>query len=225
MTKGFDAPTPVDAVIDVSHHNGRVDWKAVAADGIALAFLKAVEGVNVRDPMFLANLAGAQTAGILTIAYDFLRPASEGGAPAMFFAKVAGLVTGTPYMLDFEGRASQTASPQIVEEIGLRLTEITERKPVGYWGDERIPGTTPGRPTTEMETWDRFIPRYPHEPAPSFASLPPSAVAKLPMKGARFVQYSRTGRVAGISGNVDRSVWIGTLDQLKTWHATGQLLA
>jgi len=209
----------LDAVIDVSHNNGQIDWPAVAKDGIALAFIKAVEGRSFKDPMFARNAQGARAASILVIPYDFLRP-GPGVAAATFFASVAGLGKGDPSMLDWEGRASSTCTASDAAAAGSALCLVTGRNPVGYWGDERLAGTTPGRPTASMETWDRFIPRYPHEPASNFASLPPSAVAKLPVKGARFVQYTRTGRVNGIVGDVDRSIWLGTLDQLRAWYAT-----
>src|SRR5438270_225530 len=39
-------PVVADVVIDVSHHNGAIDWPALAAAGIALAFIKATQGAS-----------------------------------------------------------------------------------------------------------------------------------------------------------------------------------
>jgi len=211
----------IDAVIDISHANGVVDWPTVAKDGIALAFIKAVEGRSWRDPMFARNAQGAKAAGILIVPYDFLRPGS-GVATATFLASVAALGTGDPSMLDWEGRASATCGTGDVEAAGATLRLITGRDPVGYWG---MPGSTPAVPTGKMAAWPRFIPRYPQQPCAHYDALSERAKAKLPTQGALFVQYTATGRVNGISGNVDRSIFLGTLDQLKAWHATGALPA
>src|SRR5436309_12024700 len=41
--------------IDVSHNNGAVDWKNVAAAGVSFAFAKATEGKGFKDPQFNLN--------------------------------------------------------------------------------------------------------------------------------------------------------------------------
>ncbi len=56
-----------DGVIDVSHHNGAIDWPAVAAAGIALAFIKATQGAGFVDPTFERNRSAAANAGVLTV--------------------------------------------------------------------------------------------------------------------------------------------------------------
>ena len=61
-----------DGVIDVSHHNGAIDWPAVAGAGIALAFIKATQGVGFVDPTFERNRNAAMAAGILAVPYHFL---------------------------------------------------------------------------------------------------------------------------------------------------------
>lgn len=49
--------TPVLHGIDVSHHQGNVNWLAVAEAGVSFAFAKATEGDTFADPQFSANLA------------------------------------------------------------------------------------------------------------------------------------------------------------------------
>ena len=61
-----------DGVIDVSHHNGAIDWPAVASAGIALAFIKATQGVAFVDPAFERNRSGAIKAGVLAVPYHFI---------------------------------------------------------------------------------------------------------------------------------------------------------
>jgi GH25 family lysozyme M1 (1,4-beta-N-acetylmuramidase) len=55
--------------IDVSRHNGQIDWEAVAADGIDFAMIRCAyrgysEGVINDDDAFLRNIEGALAAGL-----------------------------------------------------------------------------------------------------------------------------------------------------------------
>lgn len=63
--------------IDVSHHNGVVDWPAVRASGVSFVGLKATEGNTVTDDRFKENQAGVRAAGFeLAIYYHFARSGS-----------------------------------------------------------------------------------------------------------------------------------------------------
>jgi GH25 family lysozyme M1 (1,4-beta-N-acetylmuramidase) len=93
-----------DGVIDVSHHNGAIDWPAVAAAGIALAFIKATQGTRFVDPAFEQNRAAATSAGVLAVPYHFIDeddPEDE----AAHFLSVACLGAGQPAMIDWENSA------------------------------------------------------------------------------------------------------------------------
>ena len=61
-----------DGVIDVSHHNGAIDWPAVAGAGIALVFVKATQGARFVDPTFERNRTAAAAAGVLVVPYHFI---------------------------------------------------------------------------------------------------------------------------------------------------------
>lgn len=77
-----DSHYPVQG-IDVSHHQGRIDWPALPAQGVDFAYVKASEGGDHRDRAFAANWAGARRAGIARGAYHFFtlcRPGAEQAA-------------------------------------------------------------------------------------------------------------------------------------------------
>ena len=62
--------------VDVSEHQGTIDWQAVAADGIDFCYVRAgwrgsSEGVVNADATFAANLAGARAAGLDVGVYFF----------------------------------------------------------------------------------------------------------------------------------------------------------
>lgn len=75
----FPSRFPVHG-IDVSRHNGAIDWPRVADAGVAFAWIKASEGGDVRDPRFTENVTGASAAGLRVGAYHFFtfcRPAAD----------------------------------------------------------------------------------------------------------------------------------------------------
>ena len=62
--------------IDVSSHNGVIDWNKVKADGISFVIVRAMHWSNasnsyVMDTMFVQNVYGAKSAGLLVGAYCF----------------------------------------------------------------------------------------------------------------------------------------------------------
>jgi lysozyme len=52
--------------IDVSHHQGAIDWARVKGSGQAFAFIKATEGVDFRDTRFVENWRRARAEGLAT---------------------------------------------------------------------------------------------------------------------------------------------------------------
>lgn len=59
--------------IDVSHHNGRIDWARVASDeNVKFAYIKATEGYNHTDDLYHYNIGNARQAGIKTGSYHLL---------------------------------------------------------------------------------------------------------------------------------------------------------
>ena len=79
-----DLPAVVcDRIIDVSHHNGAIDWPAVAGAGIALAFIKATQGTRFIDPKFRRNRCDAERAGVLVVPYIFSTRATPRRRPGI----------------------------------------------------------------------------------------------------------------------------------------------
>ncbi len=214
-----------DGVIDVSHHNGAVDWPAVAGAGIALAFIKATQGVGFVDPAFERNRKAAVNAGILVVPYHFL-DTSDPDRQAEHFLSMTDLGTAQPAMLDWETAATLAA----VVAIGRAVAEIIGRDPVAYYGFAQLREASP-----DLTRWPLMLPEYPRDMRPghylSLVQRPPRLPSGRPSAwsgGARpydFHQYTPAGRVAGIATPVDRSVWVGTLADLKAWYATGALPA
>src|SRR5579863_9805862 len=127
-----------DGVIDVSHHNGAIDWPAVAGAGIALAFIKATQGAGFVDPAFARNRSAAQSAGILVVPYHFL-DISDPDQQAEQFLAATDLMAGQPAMLDWE----TAATIPVVVAIGRAVAACAGRDPVAYYGFAQFAAADP----------------------------------------------------------------------------------
>lgn len=73
--------------VDVSNHQGPVDWPTLKADGVAFAYIKASEGATFVDARFAANWAAARDAGIPRGAYHFFTLCQPGQTQARHFLR------------------------------------------------------------------------------------------------------------------------------------------
>ncbi|UOQ73272.1 glycoside hydrolase family 25 protein [Hymenobacter cellulosilyticus] len=89
--------------IDVSSYQGKVDWATVAEHNVRFAFIKASEGVTLRDSRFQRNWKGARAAGIYRGAYHYFQPNYDGAKQANLFTRTVPLEAGDlPPVLDVE---------------------------------------------------------------------------------------------------------------------------
>lgn len=117
------ADTDVRFGIDVSEHQGVIDWAAVAADGVEFAMIRcgwrgygSTAGLN-EDKYFRANIAGALAAGLDVGVYFFsqaltVEEAREEAAYALEL--IAGYALTLPVVFDWEQvavRGSRTLNP------------------------------------------------------------------------------------------------------------------
>jgi len=75
--------------VDVSAHQGEIDWRRVAADDIEFAYIKASEGGTFTDARFRANWAAAGAVGLDRGAYHFFTLCRPGDEQARHFLAVA----------------------------------------------------------------------------------------------------------------------------------------
>ena len=89
--------------IDVSHHQGAIDWRRLPAQGVDFAYIKASEGGDHRDSAFAANWAGAAQAGIAHGAYHYFTLCRSGTEQAAnFIAAVPVDPAALPPAVDLE---------------------------------------------------------------------------------------------------------------------------
>lgn len=69
--------------IDISAHNGVIDFEKVKNVGYQFAIIKATEGTDFKDAMFIDNLRQARQAGLKVGAYHFFRFDTDGYLQAL----------------------------------------------------------------------------------------------------------------------------------------------
>ena len=115
------------AGIDVSKHNGDIDFKRVRDDDYQFVFIKASEGKTYRDDAFDRNYKGAREAGLLVGAYHFFRKNRTGKEQAdNFLSAINGKKMDLPLVIDLEDDwgngatiSRQTAIERVMEMIGI----------------------------------------------------------------------------------------------------------
>ncbi|EME75409.1 GH25 family lysozyme [Bacillus sonorensis] len=178
--------------IDVSHWQGDINWKKVAADRIKFAFIKATEGTTLKDNKFETNVSGANAAGIKTGAYHFARFGSKSEAleEAKFFLSAVKKVSlSYPLVLDLEVNQRNVSKAVLTDAAVAFLREIEK---AGYFA--------------MIYSGKSFLENCLDE-----SKLKPFAlwVARYSSKLGRDAdiwQYSDCEKVAGISGNVDMNI-------------------
>ena len=89
--------------VDVSHHQGEIDWNKLAEEEISFAYIKATEGSGYKDEQFDKNWSEAQATGLRIGAYHFFSLDSAGATQAENFCNAVTAVEGMlPPVVDVE---------------------------------------------------------------------------------------------------------------------------
>lgn len=129
--------------VDVSHHQGQIDWEVVAGDGIGFAYIKVTQSTDFTDPRFAENWEGAQTAGLDVGAYHFFSLCTPGAEQAEHFLSVLPDEPGMlPAAVDLELKGNCDERPDVASvtrELDAFLTRVeadTGLRAVLYVGDD-----------------------------------------------------------------------------------------
>jgi lysozyme len=180
--------------VDVSSHQGAIDWPRVAGDGIEFAYVKASEGGDFVDQRFRENWRGAAAAGIDRGAYHFFTLCRSGAEQAENFLRtVPSDPEALPPAVDLElaGNCSQRPDPAFVRhELDSFLDRVereTGRTAVLYVGDD-FEGLYPVRDELDRPLWHRRL------------------LVRPTSKGWWIWQVQAHASVDGIQGDVDLNV-------------------
>lgn len=209
--KGYGVCLPVNYKvhgIDVSHHQGTIDWQAVKATEtqnypIRFVFMKATEGGDYKDRRFAENFREAREAGLVRGAYHFYNPNTDPIRQADFFISQVTLEKGDlAPVLDIERKPRNKAQLQadLIKFLN-RLEQHYGVRPIIY-------------------TSYRYMERY--LDSPEFARYPlwiaHYYVETLSYEGSwQFWQHTDYGTVPGITESVDLNVFNGSLSELQQY--------
>jgi len=197
----------LDAVVDLSHWQAKVDFVAMKAGGVAAVILKATQGVSWVDKTFVQRYHEATAAGLLVGAYHFI-DASDPAQQVEHFLALANCAPRLAVDIEPNGMAGTATIEQAATFIAM-LHSAVGKLPLVYVGRYGVDGKGTGLPNSVLMQCPLWLPEYGEWPI-------------LPLNWKTFTlwQYTETGAASGVVGSCDRSRYNGTLEQLTTWWAT-----
>ena len=188
--------------IDVSHHQGKIDWNKVAESSalngypVRFVIMKATEGSTFTDPEYLDNIRDAREAGFVCGVYHFYDPSVSPDKQAEHYINTVKLQKGDlAPVVDVErsGRSSGDLQRELSVFLGL-LESHYGVKPIIY------ASTKFRRRHLNSTTFDR----YPFWVAHYYVVRPETA------KPWIIWQFTDHASVEGINGHTDFNVFKGT---------------
>ena len=185
--------------LDVSRHQGIIDWRKVSACGYRFVYLKATEGGDFQDASFKDNLRAARDAGFYCGAYHFFSLKTPGAVQAHnFINTVPRVKISLPPAVDLEFWGNSSSRPP-VEALQANLRMYMEsvksaygRYPIAYCSRDFADAYL--KNFSIDQAWVRNI------------VFSPARDEKNPWV---FWQFSERGRIPGIDGFVDLDVFHG----------------
>lgn len=199
--------------IDISRWQGDIDWSRVRGSGISFVYMKSTEGGDHLDPNFRRYWRETAAARIPRGAYHYYYFCRTGAEQAAWFIRNVPRERGSlPPVLDIEWTHSKTCpgrpSPAVVKREANIFLDIVGRhygqRPVVYTTVDFYHDNDLG--DLRAEFWLRSVADHPRNIYP----------------GERwaFWQYTGTGIVPGISGDVDLNAFAGSGADWARWLQT-----
>jgi len=201
--------------IDVARYQENVDFARARAAGTHFVFMKATEGKDYIDPNFRLNWQRARDAGMPRGAYHFMTWCSLASEQAAWFTQnVPYDPSALPPVLDLEwnNHSSCKVKPNkadALEKIRLMLDVMerhTGKLPIIYT-DMNFHRDILAGEYFPNAFWLRSTAAEPHE--------------RYDNRPWTFWQYTQTGVVPGVRGEVDRNVFYGTTEDWLMFLHTG----
>lgn len=175
--------------IDISAHNGSIDFGKVKEAGYDFVIIKATEGTDFKDSMFVDNTRRAREAGLKVGAYHFFRFDTDGQLQAInLLHSIRNRKFDFPIVVDIErfGNPEGEQPSKIISRLATMLQHLS-----GNGIDVLL--------YSNKDDYDRYL-------RDNFGSYPLwicSFTAPDPDINWTLWQYSHRGKVDGIDGNVD----------------------
>lgn len=190
--------------IDISHHQGTIEWHKVKPEDVRFVYIKATEGEDFKDPQFKESWDSAKARGLDVGAYHYFTFRKGGRIQAQnFISEVPAEKGMLPPVIDLEFTGNDRRV-KTKDELRLELDTLEALlyayygvPPIFYVSKEAFDFFLSGRDKRDL-IWIRNV--Y-YKPALS--------------DGRKWTlwQYSSRGNVAGFASPVDMNVFNGTLKE------------
>ncbi|MBQ8787760.1 MAG: glycoside hydrolase family 25 protein [Oscillospiraceae bacterium] len=185
--------------IDVSHHNGIIDWDKVKADGIEFAILRCGYGrksIKQIDRQFERNYSECKRIGmpVGVYHYSYAKTAEDARLEADFMLElISGKQFEYPVIFDIEDKGQEAIGKKILTDITVAFCEKIEK--AGYYVSiYSNPDWFVNKLELErLKDYDKWLAHW----------------VKTPKWGSEFGglwQYSDSGKVNGIETAVDMNI-------------------
>lgn len=194
--------------IDVAKWNGTIDWKKVKDSGVEFAILKAINKQCKKEDAFERNYSGAISQGIPVDVYNYSYALTT--EKAILDAKtvlsvINGKKIGTVW-LDIEDKSQINLGMMMIDIINAykNIIESAGYKFGVYTGLSFY--NTMIKPFHDFVDCPFWIARYPSKAQMAFDDMPREDKKPSILHPLWGWQYTSTGKVDGINGNVDLSL-------------------
>ncbi len=187
--------------IDVSNWQGYINYEEVRNAGIEVVYIKASQGSNIKDAYFDINYENAKNYGLKVGFYHFLTATNEEEAEqeARFFASViSGKMPDCKLVMDYEvfdGRGREEIN-NISRAFLETVKNLTGKEVVIYSDLSNARNIFDKSLAENYELWLAYYGDY-------------NELTNIETSWNKYVgvQYTDRGRIAGISGSVDRDLF------------------
>jgi len=172
--------------IDVSSYQGKINWKKVSDSNISFVFIRSSMGID-KDCKFEDNYKGAKINNIPIGVYHYYRPNENSIRQANNLINIVkGCDLNFPIVLDIETRSTIQSDKKLIIELHRFCSKVESelgQKPIIYSGDSFFSYVL----KDEFEGYELWIADYSNKPN----------------NRCKFWQYSQTGQIDGITGDID----------------------
>ncbi|MBQ3796295.1 MAG: glycoside hydrolase family 25 protein [Butyrivibrio sp.] len=189
--------------VDVSKHNGNIDWGAVKASGIDFAIIRcgyrgSSSGALIVDPLYYQNMIAATGAGLNVGVYFFSQAVNEVEAieeASMVLELISGYSLQMPVYIDVEKSNGRGDAISVEERSATIAAFLATIRNAGYsaglysnklWFENRINTAV----FTDYKIW-----------LAQYVDIPTYTATRYDMW-----QFTSKGSIPGIAGNVDMNV-------------------
>lgn len=191
--------------IDVSDWQGYINYNQVKNSGIEVVYIKSSQGNNKKDPYFEINYENAKANNLKVGFYHFLTATTveEAEQQATFFSSViSGKQPDCKLAMDFEqfNGIDKEQVNQIAMAFIQKVKELTKKQVIIYSDLYNVENTFNSEIASQGELWIAYYGDYRN-------------LENVNSNWNTFtgIQYTDSGNVSGINGNVDRDLFTGEI--------------